>query len=49
MPIGIVLLGSSGDVLTANRIAREIIETEEAVLGGNGFGINLLGRTVPLP
>ena len=40
MPIGIVLLGSSGAVLTANRIAREIIETEEA-LGGNGFGMKL--------
>lgn len=42
MPIGIALLSSSGTVLTANRMAREIIETEEALhLGVNGLGTKL--------
>jgi DNA-binding CsgD family transcriptional regulator len=42
MPIGIALLGSSGNVLTANRIAREIIDTDEALYSGsNGLSINL--------
>jgi DNA-binding CsgD family transcriptional regulator len=42
MPIGIVLLGCSGIVLTANRAAREIIDTEEALfLGSTGLGLKL--------
>jgi DNA-binding CsgD family transcriptional regulator len=42
MPIGIVLLGASGAVLTANRVAREIIDTEEALyVGSGGLGLKL--------
>ncbi|MBK8174065.1 MAG: hypothetical protein IPK66_01795 [Rhodospirillales bacterium] len=42
MPIGIALLGCSGIVLTANRVAREIIDTEEALyLGSGGLGVRL--------
>lgn len=42
MPIGIALLSGSGTVLSANRMAREVIETEEALyVGSNGLGIKL--------
>jgi DNA-binding CsgD family transcriptional regulator len=42
MPIGIALLGSSGAVLTANRVAREIIDAEEALyIGSGGLGLKL--------
>jgi DNA-binding CsgD family transcriptional regulator len=42
MPIGIALLGCSGAVLTANRVAREIIDTEEALyIGSGGLGLKL--------
>lgn len=42
MPIGIALLGSSGAVLTANRVARQIIDTEEALyVGSGGLGLKL--------
>ena len=43
MPIGIVLLDCTGTVLTANRIAREIMDTEEAL----SFGSGGLGPKVP--
>jgi DNA-binding CsgD family transcriptional regulator/PAS domain-containing protein len=42
MPIGIALLGCSGTVLTANRVAREIIESEDALyMGSGGLGLKL--------
>ena len=42
MPIGIALLGCSGAVLTANRVAREIIDGEESLyLGSGGLGLKL--------
>ena len=42
MPIGIAMLGCSGAVLTANRVAREIIDGEESLyLGSGGLGLKL--------
>mgnify|MGYP002737279548 CR=1 FL=1 len=42
MPIGIALLGCSGVILNANRTAREIIDSEEALyLGSGGLGLKL--------
>lgn len=42
MPIGIAILGSSGIMLTANRVAREIIDAEDVLyLGSGGLGLKL--------
>ncbi|HYN39333.1 MAG TPA: helix-turn-helix transcriptional regulator [Rhodospirillales bacterium] len=42
MPIGIAVLGCSGVVLNANRVAREIIDSEEALyMGSGGLGLKL--------
>ncbi len=42
MPMGIALLGCSGTVVAANRAARDIIDTEEALyLGSSGLGLKL--------
>lgn len=42
MPMGIALLGCSGTVIAANRAARDIIDTDDALyLGSSGLGLKL--------